>query len=348
MKKVIITDYFKDSIIEKNILGKNVKIVCLDPKKKNKFRKEIIDADALLVWHAKINKEVIKKLTSCRAIVRYGVGIDNIDINYAKEKKIVCANTPDYGIDEVADTTCGLIISLARKIFFYNLNSKNYKKGWQENVINENKANPIKRGNQHNLGIIGLGRIGSAVALRMKSFGMNIGFYDPYIERGIEKNLGVKRFDSIGQLISFASIITTNCTLNRETKGIINNKFINKLNNNTILVNTARGAIIDKLDSLFKGLKSGKIGGVGLDVLPEEPPKNQEKLIKAWKNINHSLNSKIIINPHAAYYSSMSIMEMRIKAAESILNRIGLGKKETIDHNVRAIHGIVVLPPKKE
>jgi len=141
MKKVVITDYFKNSKIEQKILGKNIKIVRLDPKNKNQFSKEIIDADALLVWHAKINKDVIKKLKKCKAIVRYGVGIDTIDINYARKKNIVCANTPDYGVNEVADTAVGLIISLARKLFMYNLNSKNYKKGWQENVLNENKKN---------------------------------------------------------------------------------------------------------------------------------------------------------------------------------------------------------------
>ncbi len=333
MKKVVITDYFKNSKIEKNILGKNVKIVRLDPKNKNKFIKGITDADALLVWHAKINKDVIKKLKKCKAIVRYGVGIDTIDINYAKKKNIVCANTPDYGVNEVADTAGGFIISLARKLLIYNLNSKNYKKGWQENVLNENKKNPVKRGNQHNLGIIGFGRIGSAVALRMKSFGMKIGFYDPYVEVKVARRLGIKKFNKMSELLKFASIISINCTLNRDTKGIVNKRFINKLNKNTILVNTARGTIVDKLDSLFKGLKSGKIGGVGLDVLPEEPPKKQEKLIKAWKDINHSLNSKIIINPHAGYYSSTSVIEMRVKAAENVKRSLkGLKLKNIVNN----------------
>ena len=333
MKKIAITDYFKESEIEKRIFGRNVKIVCLNPKNKKKFNKEIEEADGLLVWHAEITKEVINRLKKCKAMVRYGVGYDNIDINYAKKKNIVCANTPDYGIDEVADTTCGLIISLARKIYLYNLNSKNYKKGWQENVISENKTNPIKRSNEHNLGIIGAGRIGSAVALRMKSFGMNIGFYDPHKESGIEKTLGILRFENIEEIIKFSTIISINCTLNRETKGMINSKFINNLNKNTILVNTARGEIVEKLDVLFNGLKSNRLGGVGLDVLPHEPPKKQEKLIKAWKNVNNPFNSKIIINPHAAYFSSRSVREMKIKAAENMKRHLkGLKLKNIINN----------------
>ena len=101
---------------------------------------------------------------------------------------------------------------------------------------------------------------------------------------------------------------------------MVNKEFINTLNNNTILVNTARGAIIEDLDVILDGLKNNKLAAVGLDVLPEEPPKQTDKLIKIWKNSEDALSDRIIINPHAGYFSSQSIKEMRVKASENMLS----------------------------
>ncbi len=321
MQKVVITDYFKESIIEQNIFGEKVKIVCLNEKNEEKFDDKINDADAILVWHATLTNKTFKKLKKCKAIVRYGVGYDNIDISAANNAGIKCANTPDYGIDEVADTACAMITSLLRRIFFYNYKSKSYNKTWQENVLKENINSPIRRSNEHKLGIIGAGRIGSAVALRMKNFGMKVGFYDPYLDHGYEKTIGVSRFESIKDIIKFSSIISVHAVLTSETKSMVNANFINQLNEGTIFVNTARGAIVDKLSILYDGLISGKLDSVGLDVLPDEPPLDSDPLIKAWKDEKNSLSSRIIINPHSAYYSSKSIKEMRVKAADNV-NRV--------------------------
>ena len=166
------------------------------------------------------------------------------------------------------------------------------------------------------LGIIGMGRIGSAIASRMKSFNVKIGFYDPHINSN--KLSGIKKFKSLKQLTKNCDIISINSTLNKKTLGMINKKFVNSLKKKTILVNTARGAIVRKLDDLYDGLKSGKLGGIGLDVLPDEPPLKNEKLIKSWKNLKDPLSKKIIINPHAGYYSSTSVIEMRVKAAKNL------------------------------
>ncbi len=326
MKKIFITDYFLEAKIEKKIFGKSVKVICLNKKNENNFPHAIKEADGLLVWHTNITQQTIKNLKKCKGIVRYGVGCDNIDLSSARNFKIDCANTPDYGIGEVADTASAMILSLSRKIMKYNESCKYYKKGWQENVLNENLSSPIKRTNEHFLGIIGAGRIGSALALRMKPFGIKMGFYDPYVSSGHEKVLGIKRFKSLKELSSNCTIISINSVLTKETSGMINKKFINSLKKGTILINTARGEIINKLDDLYSGLKTGKLGGIGLDVLPDEPPIKNEKLIKFWKNSKHPLSKKIIINPHAAYYSSRSIIEMRVKAAEN-LNRVFKGLK---------------------
>ena len=334
MKKVFITDYFEECVIEKEILGNNVEVICLNQKDEEKFPDEIKEADGLLVWGSEVTEKTFKKLKRCKAVVRYGVGYDNIDIKSANRLGIDFANNPGYVTDEVADTTCGMILTFIRKIYLYNNKCQIFKKGWQENVLNENIIDAIRRSNEHKLGIIGAGRIGSAVAMRMKAFKMKIGFFDPNVNSGYEKTLGADRYDNLDDLIKSSTVISINATLNNETRGMINESFINQLANHTILVNTARGAIVDKLDTLYEGIKKGKLSGVGLDVLPEEPPSEHEKLIKAWKDKKNPISDKILINPHSSFYSSKSTVQMRIKAAENIARSIkGLKLKNIVKTN---------------
>lgn len=318
MKKVFITDYINNPDIEKKILSKTAEVICLNQEDDKKFPKEVLSADGFLVWHAKITEETINRLKKKCAIIRYGVGYDNIDLNACKKNNILFANTPDYGTDEVADTASALILNLVRKVNLYNNLTKQDFGDWQEEVPKINLDFPISRTSDHSLGIIGLGRIGSALALRMKKFKMKVGFYDPHIESGYEKVLGISRFSTLDELKSNSSIISINATLNDQTKNMVNENFIKTLKKNTILINTARGKIIENLKILFDGLKNKQLSAIGLDVLPEEPPNEQDKLIQTWKNLNDKMSNRIIINPHAAYYSSKSIEEMRIKASENL------------------------------
>jgi C-terminal binding protein len=319
MKKIFITDYIKNSEIEQKIIGNKAQVICLNKDDEKDFPDEIKDADGILVWHTKISEFTIQKLKKCKAVIRYGVGSDNIDRKSLKKYKIPFANTPDYGVDEVADTASAFILNLVRKVGLYDNQTKEKLNEWQDEVINIDKLNPIKRTSEHKLGIIGLGRIGSALALRMKSFKMKVGFYDPHIPSGYEKVLNIKKFETLEELAEECSIISVNAALNDETYKLINDKFINLLKNNSILINTARGAIIENLDVIMRGLKSNKLAAVGLDVLPKEPPQNSEPLIKAWMNPKDPLYDRIIINPHSAYYSSSSINEMRTKASQNML-----------------------------
>ena len=316
MYKIVITDYVNNPTIEKNIFGKGFNIVCLNEENEKLFSDEIIDADAILVWHARLTEFTLKKLNKCKLIVKYGTGYDNINLQDCSNYKIPFCNTPDYGVEEVADTTVALILNLVRQIKYYDSFSKRIKSGWQKSSSLE-----LRRTNQHTLGIIGCGRIGTAVSQRMKPFGIDIGFYDPYKPSGYEKAIGDKRFETKEELIKFSSIITIHTPLNNETKSIINTDLINKFNNNTILVNTSRGAVIDTLDSLYEGLKNDKISFLGLDVLPEEPPSKKEILINKWKK-GGKIADRIIINPHSAYYSLDSWPEMREKASMNIKNYI--------------------------
>jgi len=314
MYKIIITDYVTNPDIEKKIFGDDVEIICLNEENESKYGKEIEDADGILVWHGKISSVTLKRLKKCKIIVKYGTGYDNVDYKACQEYGMTFCNTPDYGVEEVADTACALIMNFIRQINLYNTNAKYITDGWQ---LHSNM--PIKRTSDHRLGIIGAGRMGTAVSSRMKAFGIDVAFYDPYVASGYEKAIGVKRFNSIDELIKFSSIITIHTPLTEETRGIIDDEFINKLNDGTILVNTARGKLVKNLDLIYEGLTNDKLSFIGLDVLPDEPPSKDEKLIQAWKDSNHILFNRIIINPHSAYYSQKAWYEMRSKAADNVL-----------------------------
>jgi phosphoglycerate dehydrogenase-like enzyme len=158
----------------------------------------------------------------------------------------------------------------------------------------------------------------------MKNIFGNIHFYDPYVVAGYEKVLGANRHESLEELLKCSDIVSVHTPLGTETKGLINDSFINSLKSGCILINSARGGILSSKACLYNGLKSGKIGAIGLDVLPEEPPllDESDKFILNWLNSDSEFADRIIINPHTAYYSPESYKEMRIKAAKMALKAL--------------------------
>ena len=319
MNKVFITDYIDNPEIEKEVLGDEL---CND----------INDSiEVLLVWHETIDKKFIDKFPKLKGIIRYGVGYDNIDLTYASSKGILVCNTPDYGIDEVSDTALAMILNIARGVSQYDFACRSYVNNWQENTIES-----IMRTSNCNIGIIGAGRIGGSLLLKANTIGFNTFFYDPYISRGRDKMLKSIQVEQLEELLTISDIISIHTPLTHETKGMVNKSFISKMKNSSSLVNTARGQIIRDLDDFYEPLKTGKIFSLALDVLPNEPPKNS-RLIKSWKKREEWLASRLLINPHTAYYSKESYIEMRTKAANNALRIVKglspLNKINTISTN---------------
>lgn len=302
MKKVFITDYVTDPTIEKEILGENLS---------SASDKSMVEV--LLVWHQHINKEYIDSFPKLKGIVRYGVGYDNIDLEYANTKGITVCNTPDYGTDEVSDTAIAMIMNIVRGVSRYDFQCRHYSDDtWQENTIPE-----IKRTSDYKLGVIGAGRIGSSILLKAKALRLETAFYDPYQARGHEKTLNCKRYDSLEEILKESDIISINTPSTPETKNIINEHFIKEMNKGASLINCARGDLIEKLDVLYDALKTDKLSSVALDVLPFEPPDKNSKLIQAWLKREIWLEGRLIINPHSSYFSSKAYYEMRHKAASN-------------------------------
>ena len=300
MSRVFITDYIKDPDLERTILNEDVSV------------SDMKDAEVLLVWHKKIDANYLDQFPKVSVLIRYGVGCDNIDFDEASKRNILICNTPDYGVEEVSDTALGMVLSLIRNINRYDYKAKKINDGtWQENIIKD-----IKRTSEMQIGILGAGRIGGSLILKCNNIGFNTSFFDPYVNRGIEKTYSSKRYDDLSNFIESNDIISINASQTDTSYEMVNEKFIEKMKEGSYLINTARGKIIKDVDLFIEPLKSGKILGIALDVLPSEPPKNSE-LIDAWRNNEEWLDNKVIINPHAGYYSKSSWIEMRIKAAQN-------------------------------
>lgn len=300
---IYVTDYLSDLDIEKTNCDYDIHSY-LDKS----FDKHD-EIQVLLVWHEKINAKYLAQFKNVKFIQRYGVGYDVIDLDYCRNNGIICANNPDYGVEEVSLTAISMILNLSRKTFHYNDIAshliKNPNGTWQENVIVN-----TKRLSDCSLGIIGFGRIGQRVTQFLKDIFSEVLFYDPYVNSGVEKVFQVTRVANINDILSNSDVISIHCPLTNETRGLIDAQFINKLEKSPIIVNTARGEIVERLDLLFDALSSGAISAVGLDVLPEEPPVNNEFI----NYFSKSSDPRIIVNPHTAYYSQESYIEMRVKA----------------------------------
>lgn len=297
MPRIAITDYIDSPDIEKEVLGDLVSMEVTD------------DTEVLLVWHTVIDKEFMDNYPNLKGIVRYGVGFDNININYAFSKEIYVCNTPDYGTDEVSDTAISFIINFVRKTTYYNELSKKLFHSWQENTVKK-----IKRNSEIKIGIIGAGRIGGSVILKCNALKFQTYFFDPYQPRGYEKLLSTNRTETLYELLEKCDVITVHVPLTDETNGMIDHNFISKMKKGSILINTARGKVLKDIDVLYQPLKSKHLDSVGLDVLPEEPPL-KGKLIDEWRNNSAWLNGRLLINPHTAYYSKQAYREMRSKAS---------------------------------
>lgn len=268
--------------------------------------------DAVVCYHdVDIDASLIAKLDRCRLIVRAGVGYDQIDIEACAERGIPVCNTPDYGTSDVADHAIGLLLGLARGIVAYNAGLRaDIGIGWDFNA-----APTIRRLSGQVLGVVGLGRIGTATGLRAKALGMQVVFFDPYRPTGTELALGIGRVASLAELLAMADVVSLHTPLSPETRGMIDRAAIRRMKPGGLLINTSRGPVVDP-DAVLEGLRSGRLAGAALDVLPVEPPLGSEALLTAWRNDDPALANRLILTPHAAFYSASSLADLRRKSAE--------------------------------
>ncbi len=279
-------------------------------------------SDALLVWHAvPIDAALIARLPKCRVIVRAGVGYDHIDLAAAGAAGIPVCNTPDYGTAEVADHAIALALALKRGLMDYQAAL------WADGTagFDWRRGRMVRRLRGARLGIVGLGRIGTAIALRAKAFGLEVVAYDPYLPSGQEVALGVSRAESLEALLRQADIVSLHVPLTEETWGMIDAAALAAMKPEAILINTARGAVVD-LAALAEALRERQIAGAGLDVLPDEPPAADHPLFRAYAERADWLDGRLLITPHAAWYAPESQADARRLATETLVDYLARGE----------------------
>ena len=304
-----------DLDVETGIFGPEVRLVRrtaqrlaeLDPA-------DCAEADGLMIMRHAVGASDIARFPRLRAIVRMGVGYDKIDREAAAAKNVLVCNVPDYGTTEVADHAMALALSLRRGVILYHERMRADPPAPWGAVKND----LIRRMGVQNFGILGLGRIGTAVALRARAFGFHVKFYDPYLPNGAELALGIGRAASLEDLLRETDTLSVHAPLTRETKGLLGYDQLALMPRGAVVVNTARGPIVD-LDALLALLRAGHIAAAGIDVLPVEPPVEPvPALLAAYRAREPGLEGRLVITPHAAWFTPQSEHDTRVKSAETM------------------------------
>jgi C-terminal binding protein len=311
--QVVIADFLHDELDpERQILGDTATVTALGAHSEEELAGRIEDADALIVYHeVTLRRQTIGRLERCKLIVRGGVGVDNVDLQLARQRGIPVANVPDYGSEEVADTAIAMTLALTRGVHYLNSRLRAGQGAWShEQVV------PLKRLRGRTFGVVGLGRIGTAAALRAKALGMDVVFYDPYKPDGYDRALGVRRVETLEELLAQSLVVSMHCPLTDETRHMIDVAALALMARGSYLVNTARGGVVDTR-AVLAAIVSGRLAGAGIDVLEKEPPPDDDPLLIAWRDPNHAAHHRVILNPHAAFYSEEGLLDIRRKSAEA-------------------------------
>jgi lactate dehydrogenase-like 2-hydroxyacid dehydrogenase len=291
-----------ESAAEKAVIGEAAEVRRYLCSSDTDFNDEICGANALIVWHnTPITGAGIARLRNCRALIRNGVGFDSVDIAAARERGIAVCNVPDYGTEEVADHAIALTLALCRQLFPLDHEAK--RLGWIIRI--EPK---LRRLRELTFGVVGLGRIGTATALRAKALGFEVVFHDPYLPNGADKAIGISRVRTLDELLAKVDVLSLHCPLTPETQHLIAERELALLKPTSFVVNTARGAVIKK-SAILDALRAGRLAGAGLDVVEDEPLQTPEE----------AATPNLIVTCHAAFCSVESKIEMRATSARIAL-----------------------------
>ncbi len=315
---VLYTDkIYADDSVERRIYGPDVRVI-FPPAPTNGVAdlsdEDCAAADGLMTLRHRVTAKDFERFPKLRAVCRMGVGYDSIDRIAANGRQIMVLNVPDYGTTEVADHAISLAMALRRGLFMH---------------LEAQRADPpaawkyiddplVRRSSVQTFGIVGMGRIATAVALRAKAFGFKVVFYDPFLPNGVELGLGVGRAPTLEALLQQSDVLSVHVPLTPDTRNMIDDRALSLLPNGAVLVNTARGPIVD-IDAVAKYLKSGHLAGVGLDVVPVEPPVEPvPELIRAYRAREAWTIGRLIITPHSAFYTPQAWDDIRTKSAETM------------------------------
>ena len=302
-KIAIIEKIHKDGI---DLLDKNPKFeyeLITDVSEKNLIQK-LPAFDACTLGVSKLDEKILKHCTNLKAISRHGVGYDNVDLNYIKENNISLLVTATANSVAVAEHVMSMFLSISKAIKTYDQEVKdgNFK-------TNANKITTFEMLNKKIL-IVGFGRVGRKLISRCLSFDTDVYVYDPYVDEKIIKKHGGKKVNSINEGLKIADYVSLHMPFTKETKNLINYSVLKKMKKNAVIVNTARGGIINEVD-LDKALNENIIFGAALDVFSKEPIEKNNPLLK---------NKKVILSPHSATFTNECTSRMAIETTKNIID----------------------------
>ena len=312
MKKALITDYvWPDIETESAVLrAAGVEPFAAPDASEETLAGLAADADVILFCFARVTGKVLRSATKCVAACRYGIGVDNIDIAAATASGIVVTNVPDYCMDEVGDHALGMILALNRRFVPHDRAVK--AGGWSAVALDR----PMHRTRGATLGIVGLGRIGRSVATKAKAFGMELLACDPLLPPGPTVD-GVE-IASLEEVLARSEFVTVHVPLTPDTEGMFGARELAMMKRGSIIVNCARGGIIDE-EALAGALASGHLAGAGLDVLGTAPPAPDHPLLGL---------ENVIVTPHTAFFSQASTLELERRTAEEAVRVLNGGMPE--------------------
>ena len=266
------------------------------------------DADAILVTYAKLPGDLLRQLRRCKAIGRFGLGVDNIDIAAAAELGITVTYVPDYCMQEVSDHAMALLLALARKVSQSNALVQTGR--WDMPAVV-----PIHRLAGRVLGLVSFGNIPRALAPKAKAFGLRVVAHDPYVPQHALAAAGVESM-SFDRLLEISDFVSIHAPLLPATRGLFNAEVFRKMKQGACLINTARGPLVDE-DALLAALDSGRLAGAALDVVAVEPLPKGSRLIG---------RDNVVLTPHTGFYSVEALNELQTKCAADVA-RVLSGEK---------------------
>ncbi|MBR5230173.1 MAG: C-terminal binding protein [Firmicutes bacterium] len=327
-KVLVINDEGADISLEKRVIaeafGGNSDMVDMEyiPAADNALAvQKLPEADGVITVYTEFDRSTLEKMPKCKVIATQTIGINTIDLEAATELGICVTNVPDYCVEEVAMHTVSLALSCVRKIGIYDRITR--EKIW--NVDDIYKYGQMHRLTGQTYGIVSFGNIGKRVAEMMKTFGMKIKAYDPFLQAQVFADYGVERAETLEELFSSCEIISLHTPLTDKTEGMIGMDLIKLMPESGILINTSRGGIVKEAE-LYEALKTGVITAAGTDVIIDETD---------FESPLYELDN-VIITPHVAYYTEEALKECRVKAADMVGTVIGKGSvpKYLVNKNV--------------
>ena len=307
--KVVVTDYIYPSLdTEREVLAAiDAELVPCQCKTLDDARRAVAGADGVLnTYFRPLDGQVMDAMPNCRIIVRYGIGVDTINIPDATARGIMVANVPDYGIAEVSDQALAFTLALVRKL--PQADRRVHRGEWDPTALK-----PIRRLSALTVGIIGLGRIGRVIARKLVAFGPTLVFHDPYLTADTVE--GARRVD-LPELFRIADVVIVQAPATKETRHLLDRQAFAAMQRRPIVVNCARGDLIDTA-ALIEALQTGQVSGAGLDVVEPEPLPADSPL-RTFENV--------MITPHAAWYSVEALAALQRLAAEEVARAL-LGER---------------------